>query len=575
MLSYIVRISMKKSCLCILIILIWISCSLSKPKVIPYPSGIMFPLKTDSKLIYAGTIINSLKKEENRIFLSTKQGSLYCIDGMEKEILWEFKAPEALASAPYLDADLVFVISENHTLYSLNHRGHLLWQKHIPEPITSPIGGTQGQIIVGTEKGTVFCLSAESGEIKWSFRTPKSIRSNPVVWNDQVIFGCDDHHIYSIDSRGTLIWKKDAGEKVGPNLFLSQDFLYFGTADHQVQCLELKRKKLKWSVDSGGLSFVPPVVKGKKIFFLCGNAVLFCLNRKNGTVLWWKQVPSRPYFRMEIIEHKILVSSLSAKLVCFDIDSGKQEGVFHASREIRSNPLWFPPYLLVALYDGNSQTGELVFIKKEVKVNLSASKKPPQTVSEDITFKAKAIGFHLPEYEFSLSRMTLNSPLRYHVYWDTKGEATVVQPASEENTWSWIPSEPGIYLIEVQAEDEKEKASSLFPYIINREKPKLLVDASLPSPQETGTEIVFKASVSVLKDPEFEFRLIRLKHISYRAGHPWLTFEEEKIVQESSEESFWSWSPDRKGIYFLRIIASGPRDSVEKVNYFIIKKPKQ
>jgi len=35
----------------------------------------------------------------------------------------------------------------------------------------------------------------------------------------------------------------------------------------------------------------------------------------------------------------------------------------------------------------------------------------------------------------------------------------VVQEASEKETWSWMPDEHGLYIIEVEAVDEKHKKS--------------------------------------------------------------------------------------------------------------------
>ena len=562
---------MKKVCLIFLVLPLFFSCSSFKPKISPYPSGIMFPVETDTSIIYEGKITDRLKKDENKLFLSTTKGKVYCIDGNQRQILWEFTSPEPLAGSPYLGISYIFVFDEKNNLYCIDQTGQLKWKKPIPDTITSQLGGSEEQIYIGTEKGTLFCLKAENGETIWSFKADGAIRSNPVMWNDHVIFGCDDHCIYFLNLEGSLIWKFPAGGQIGTTLCLDENFLYFGTANHHIHCLNLKRKKPKWSVYLAGNVVTPPAIKGKNIIFLCSNGVLYCLNKRNGTTLWWNQVSSFSYYKLEITENKVAVSSLSSKLVCFDIETGKNMGTFNASKEIQSNPIWFPPYLLVNLYDRNNDTGELVFLKKQVKVTLSPSKKPPQTVNEEITFTAEATGFHLPEYEFSLSRYTLAFLFFNNMSLVRDSEKTVVQEASEKKTWEWLPLEYGFYNIEVKVTDEKEMASAQYPYVINKEKPKLILATSLESPQEIGTEIVFNTNVTVLEDPKFEFRLIRLKSIGYQAGHLWLSFEDEQIVQESSEKSTWTWVPEEKGIYFLRIIASDSQDKVETLISFIIK----
>jgi len=531
----------------------------------------MFPVETDTSIIYEGKITDRLKKDQNKLFLSTTKGKVYCIDGNQRQILWEFTSPEPLAGFPCLGISYVFVFDEKNNLYCLDQKGQLQWKKPIPDKITSQIGGSHEHIYIGTEKGILYCLSTENGEINWLFRTEGAIRSNPVVWNNQVIFGCDDQYIYILNPEGTFIWKFPAGGQIGTNLCLDENSLYFGTDDHHIHCLNLKQRKSKWSVYLVGNVVTPPAIKGKNIIFLCSNGVLYCLNKRNGTTLWWNQVPSFSYYKLEIIENKVAVSSLSSKLVCFDIETGKDMGTFNASKEIQSNPIWFSPYVLVNLYDRDNDIGELIFLKKQVKVTLSPSKKPPQTVNEEITFTAEATGFYLPEYEFSLSRYRMVSLFFSHISLVRDIEKTVVQEASEKETWSWMPDEHGLYIIEVEAVDEKEMASAQYPYIINKEKPRLILSSSPESPQEIGTKIVFNANVTVLENPEFEFRLTRLKDIGFEVYHPWFSFEEEQIVQESSKKSSWTWMPEEKGIYFLRIIASDSQNKVETIISFIIK----
>ncbi|MFW6124465.1 MAG: PQQ-binding-like beta-propeller repeat protein, partial [Acidobacteriota bacterium] len=549
---------MRKICFIAFIIFLQFSCSLfrSHSRISPYPSGIMFPLEPDARISYEGKITDMLQKRGNKLFLSTTKGKVYCIDGNQRQILWEYTSSEPLAGFPYLGANHVLVFDEKNTLYCIDQTGQLKWKKLIPDKITSQIGGSEEQIYIGTEKGTLFCLKAENGEIIWSFKADGSIRSNPVVWNDQVIFGGDDQYIYILNPEGNLIWKHHTEGKIGAALRVDENFLYFGTSDHHIHCLNLKRRKSKWDVYLVGNIHTPPAIKGKNIFFLCSNGVLYCLNKRNGTTLWWNLVSSLSYFKMEIIEEKVAVSSLSSQLVSFDIKTGKIEGVFDASQEIRSNPLWFDPYLLVNLYDGNWDIGKLAFLKKKISAALSPSKKSPQTVREEITFTAEQTGFYMPEYEFSLIRLELVHLFFNNYFLVKEGDKEIVQEASKTNTWKWMPREYGIYIIEVKATDEKETALAQHEYMINKEKPKVFLSSSVSSPQELGQTIDFSARASGLQDPEFEFQLIRLENIHLRDLYLNLIWGEEQIVQESSEENTWSWTPEKKGFYLIKVTAS-------------------
>ncbi len=528
-------------------------------------------MKKETEILYEGKITDRLQKRENKLFFSTQKGKVYGVDGTQRQILWEYNLPESLTNFPFLVSDRLFVYDRKNTLFCLDQKGQLQWEKHIPDKITSPPGGNQEKIYIGTGKGRLFCLSAENGEKIWSFKAEGPIRSNPVGWNHQVIFGSDDHFIYLLSQSGNLIGKHDAGGPVGTSLCVDENYLYFATENHFVHCLNLNRKKLRWSVKLGGITHTPPVIKENKILFLSKNGVIFCLNKRNGTVLWWNQTHARSHYAFEVIEDKAVTTSLSSQLISFDINSGKEEGVFDASQEIQSNPLWFSPYLLVNLHDRENDTGKLVFLKKQVKATLSPSKKSPQTVHEEIIFTAKTSGFYRPKYEFYMTRIALINLFFDHNFLVKDSEKMVVQEASEENTWEWMPAEPGIYIIEVKAVDEKETASAEYPYMVNKEKPTVILSSSVSSPQEPGTEVVFTANIRGLKNPEFEFRLSRLENIFLEAHRLTLVWRKEELVQDFSDKSSWSLVPEEIGIYLIKVTASDPQDKAENAVIFIVK----
>lgn len=275
---------------------------------------------------------------------------------------------------------------------------------------------------------------------------------------------------------------------------------------------------------------------------------------------------------MEVIDDKVVVSSFSPELVCFDIQTGENNGSFDASQEIKSNPAWLAPFLLVNLHDPEDDAGKLVYLKKSVEVILSSSKKSPNKPNEEITFRAKVSGFHLPKYEFFLTRYSI---ARFHpdiLLPFQQGDREVVQESSEMNTWAWFPEDEGYYSVGVVVVDEKEKAQAQFPYFIQKQDVHLSLSSSLESPQQVGQDIVFAASFSGFEIPRFEFRLSRLRRVSVMANFPVLFLEDEEIVQEASEEKSWTWAPGKQGLYLIRVIAQEGQESTTAAMAFVIKK---
>jgi len=562
---------MKKSAILLCIILFSHFCSIFKAKVVPYPTGVIFPVENAHELSYEGEIVSLIQKEGNLLFFSTRKGKIYCIDGQKREMLWKVDIPASLSSPPYLTESRIYVNDSENILYSIDRNGKLLWETALVSKITSGIAESGGQVFVGTENGLLFSLNVETGEELWQFQADDAARSNIVIWQDKVLFGCDDRSIYIVDKRGRLSGKYHVGGRIGKTLTVAENLLFFGTDDRYLHCWNLKRQKRKWKIRSGGATFVPPVVVGKRVFFLCWNCVLYCLNKNSGTILWWNSIPSRSYYRVEIIDKKVVVSSFSPELVCFDIKTGENKGSFDASQEIKSNPAWLAPFLLVNLHDPENDTEKLVFLKKTVKVTLSSSKMSPNEPNEEIKFTANDTGFHLPKHEFSLTRYIKAKFYPDIFFLFQQGDSKIVQESSEIGTWDWFPEEEGYYSVNVVVVDEKEKAQAKFPFLIQKRDVELSLSSSLESPQKVDQEIVFEANFSGFVTPQFEFRLSRLKWVSVVAKLPILFVEDEEVVQETSEENSWTWTPGNEGLYFIRIIGQDEQESATAYMAFAIK----
>jgi len=137
--------------------------------------------------------------------------------------------------------------------------------------------------------------------------------------------------------------------------------------------------------------------------------------------------------------------------VVFDLETGKKAGEFDAKQELKANPVWFDPYLLISLHDHQEDRGRLLFLEKIVRVSLKASKQSPEKVGEEITFTASVRGFFMPRYEFYLKEGE---------------EETIVQESSEKNKWVWFPEKMGDYVIGVRVVDEKEAASAEISFTV-------------------------------------------------------------------------------------------------------------
>ena len=446
---------MKKLTFLFLVSLFLGSCSFFKPRILPYPSGVIFPVEKDEAITYQGKIIDRLQERNRVVYFSTLKGFVYRYDSLERKILWKYKAKHPLISSPLLGKEKIYVIDRENILYCLNQEGQLLWEKKTEENVTSELKEDRERLYWGTEEGSLLAFNTEDGEKIWSFQAGGAIHSAPAFSDSWIIFGCDDGLLYFLSRRGKLIDKFETGGRIEASPLVDGKRLYFGSHNQYFYCLDLTKRKTRWKVKTGGKILCQPVIDEKRVFFTSWDSALYSLNKNNGTILWWQVLPSRSLYDLEIIEGKIVASSLSSTLACFDVKTGMKKGTYEAGQEVRSNPLWLEPYLLISLYDYKQDEGRLVFLKKAVEVMLTPSKESPQKIGEEVIFSAKATGFFQPKYEF---------------YLKTGDREEVVQEISEQGSWTWFPEAAGDYTVGVKVLDAKEKAETEISFTIEKEE---------------------------------------------------------------------------------------------------------
>ena len=556
-----------------LLCLILCFCSLFRSKKLTYPRGVIFPLEKEEEVIYQGKVVDHILKQGHYFYLSTRSGFVYCIDGKERKSLWSFQAEDGLKSPPCLGRENIYVYDENSVFYCLDRTGKLYWSKKISENISSGVGESEGVIFFGTEEGVLIALDKKDGQESWRFQADQAIHSTPVFGEGMILFGCDDHHLYFLDKKGSLVDKFPTGDKIQSIPLIEGKSLYFGSDDLYFYSLDLKKRRARWKIKIGCKLSGTPLSYKKRIFFLCLNGILYCLNRGNGNILWWEAIPSRSYYQLTQVEDKILVTSLSSLLVSFDIRTGEKVGEFNSGEEIQSNPLWLEPNVLISLYDYRKGKGSLVYLRKVVCADLNASKGSPQMTGEELDFAASTTGFFKPKFEFGLSRLDqahFRPPLfLLTLVWEKK----IMQEMSERETWRWYPEVPGLYVVELKVRDEKERGVARLSFLIKKEEPQVSILSSIKSPRRINQEVIFQATHRGLQMPEFEFYLSQLKGIDFHPSLFYLTMEWERdTVQRKSEKNTWAWIEETPGIFVITVKAVDKVEEAQAMVPFVIEK---
>lgn len=445
------------------------ACAWFRSWVAPYPTGVVFPLKRGNEIAVEGRVTPALIQRNDKVLFLIQSGVIYCYDGQSREQLWTLQLEKGCEFPLFSGQTHLYAFDVASTLYCVSLEGQLEWKAFVGETISPGICESDSLVFLATETGKLIALTRDTGSQKWFFQAEGQIHSIPAFSSPTVVFGCDDNNIYFVNQNGTLRHKYECDDKIQSGLLVDGDYLFFGADDFYFYCYDLKKHRRKWRIKAGGKIRSMPRTDDRRVFFTAMNNVINCHDKRGGSLLWWKPLPARRAFSLEIIEEKVVVSAPATRMVCFSAPTGEEQGQYDTPWEIRTNPLWVPPFLLVAGYNRISGSSELLFLQKEVKVTLMSSKQSPQNINEEIVITATPVGFYLPVYEFSLSRMGMvRFGLDAYLPMPTGEQPAIVQESSEEKTWAWYPDTYGYYIIRVNVEDAKEMARGAIHFMVRK-----------------------------------------------------------------------------------------------------------
>lgn len=432
-----------------------LSCSIFSPKPAPYPEGVVFPLEEASRVEFPGRVLRSLVMTGGKLYFSTDKGVLYCFDEHGGKILWTYDAQVPLGCPPAVGAQAMAVWDTANNVHGISLAGQALWKTQLPGAASSDICLGGDKLYIGTREGTLCALSLETGKVLWAYQTGGAIEAASVVWYESIVVASTDGQIYFVGADGKLRRKADAGAAVRVTPLAEGDSLYYGADDDTFSRLDLRSLKRRWHLRADGRILAPPRSDGKRVYFPATNTVLYGLSKTGGDIDWWKILPSRSPFSPEIAADAVLASSASPVVVGLERRTGNETGRYDTGLEVRSGPSWSPPDILIALFDFANDKGCLVRLRKQVKVELSASVSQQVAVGAEVVLTASAVGFYLPKYEFYIKR---------------DSGTTTAQEASVKDSWTWFPEKEGKVTIGVRVKDARETREAELPFEVGKSK---------------------------------------------------------------------------------------------------------
>lgn len=204
-----------------------------------------------------------------------------------------------------------------------------------------------GRVYVGTVKGTLHCLAADTGKEVWHFDTKDAITAAPAIAAGKVFLSSNDGSLYALNAGdGSEAWKFSADDKISSGAVAirspddSADWILLNGYDGSARVLNAGDGKLIWSYKTDNyINGAPAVVDGRFLVFGGCDAQLHVLNLKDGTSV--HSIPANAYIPSSIATFGTMAfcGNYANEAVGFDVVGGKIAWVY----EDRAQPFFSSP----------------------------------------------------------------------------------------------------------------------------------------------------------------------------------------------------------------------------------------
>ena len=221
----------------------------------------------------------------NRLIISSGDGTVEAIDPETGENIWIFKADEKFLVSPSFYGDKLFQPGDGGHLFVLAvDDGTLIDKIEVDGPLLSHVAASE-IVYFADVLGNAYSVDAESSEIIWKTRLDGPVWAAPALAEGVVIFGHSGGEVVALDTEtGEQKWSFRTGEVVKAAPIIVGQFVIVATAGGKIYCLRvgdgtaLAMQELK-----GGIKY-PPLTDGRNIFVVTQKGHIACFGDGNEQV---------------------------------------------------------------------------------------------------------------------------------------------------------------------------------------------------------------------------------------------------------------------------------------------------
>ncbi|XP_023309797.1 acyl-CoA synthetase family member 4 [Anoplophora glabripennis] len=374
----------------------------------------------DGEVVYEVILPDSIESTPslspcgNFIFIGCSNGIMYCIDFVNKNIVWEFSSTSKIKSSACFCKKRSAVIfgSYDNAIYCVSIKeGLKLWNTSLDGSVSAnPIYSEAKQnVYAATTKATCFCLTEDAcvdgsplvfeeknkiyvavgsfshrfvvfqgdGEVVYEVILPDSIESTPSLspCGNFIFIGCSNGRMYCIDFiKKNIVWEFSSTSKIKSSACFckKRSAVIFGSYDNAIYCVSIKEGLKLWNTSlDGSVSANPIYSEAKKnVYAATTKATCFCLT-EDGEIVWEKSC-SGPIFGTPCLissDENIILPTVQGVLHCLQTKNGELLWKYQADGHIFSSLVSHENQILFGCFDKcvnvlNISNSKCVLVKK-------------------------------------------------------------------------------------------------------------------------------------------------------------------------------------------------------------------
>ena len=282
---------------------------------------------------------------------------------------WTFAASGPVSAEAAIANGRVYVGTVKGVLHVLAaDSGKEVWQFEAKDEIAAAPAVTKTMVYLSSNDGQLYALHADTGKEAWRYATEDKISSgataikNPTGDGEWVLLNGYDGATRALNAAdGKVIWTYKTGNYInGAPAVVDNRFVVFGGCDAQLHVVNLKDGTLQHTIETA--AYIPASIGTFGPMAFCGNYAnqVVGFDVLGGKVAWTYEDRALPFFSSPAVNEKlVLIGSRDKHLHAIHRTTGEPAWKFSTGGRVEGAPIVFADGVVFGSSDGRLYAANL------------------------------------------------------------------------------------------------------------------------------------------------------------------------------------------------------------------------